>query len=132
MRPLADEPYVSLVTFRRSGEGVETPVWIAPDPEDDRLYVYTNRTSWKVKRIRNDPRVRLAPCTASGRVTGPWTEGRARMTADLDEAERGFDAVIAKYGWQTRAGLLLSRLTGRYADRTIIEIELTPGADATK
>ena len=128
MSSLASEAYVSLVTFRRNGDGVETPVWIAPDPDDARLYVYTNRTSWKVKRIRNDPRVRLAPCTASGRVTGGWSDGRARMIDDLSEAQHGFDAVIAKYGWQMRAGLFASRLTGRYADRTIIEIELTPPA----
>lgn len=129
MSLLAGEAYVSLATFRRSGDAVETPVWIAPDRDDARLYVYTNRTSWKVKRIRNDPRVRLAPCTASGRVTGGWSEGHARMIDDLREAQRGFDAVIAKYGWQMRAGLFASRLTGRYADRTIIEIELdAPGS----
>lgn len=121
---LGQETYVSLETFRKNGEGVKTPVWIAQDGADDRLYIYTNRTSWKVKRIRRDPKVRLAPCTAAGRVTGDWQEAEARMLDGGDEQEQGFDAVIAKYGWQMRSALLLSRFSGRYADRTIIEIRL--------
>lgn len=121
---LGDESYVSLETFRKNGEGVSTPVWIAPDSDGERLYVYTNRTSWKVKRIRNDSRVRLAPCTSTGRVTGAWVEGQATMIDDLSETVEGFDAIIAKYGWQMRAGLFFSRLSGRYGDRTIIEIRV--------
>ena len=117
---------MSLETYRKSGQGVETPVWVAGDPDDDRLYVYTNRTSWKVKRIRANPKVRIAPCTASGRVTGSWTEATARVIDDPKEQERGFDAVIAKYGLQMRAVLLFSRLGGRYADRTIVELRLGP------
>jgi hypothetical protein len=124
VRELGDERYVSLETFRKNGEGVKTPVWIAPDPDGALLYVYTNRTSWKVKRIRNDSHVKLAPCTATGGVTGDWVAGRAHMIDDLTAAAPGFDAIIAKYGWQMHAGLFLSRLSGRYADRTIIEIQL--------
>lgn len=126
MKPLGAESYVSLATFRRNGEQVLTPVWIAPGPSDDRLYVYTNRTSYKVRRLRNDPRVRLAPCRVDGRVTGPWQDGRGRQLDDPSEVERGFDAVIHKYGWQMRLALLTSRLSGRYADRAILEIRLDP------
>jgi len=124
VKPLGQESYVSLETFRKTGEGVKTPVWIAPDPDDERLYVYTNQTSWKVKRIRRNGSVRLAACTASGRITGDEHAAEARMLDGGDEQTRGFDAVIAKYGWQMRSALLLSRFSGRYADRTIIEIRL--------
>ncbi len=119
---LGRETYVNLATFRRDGRAVRTPVWIAP--EGDRLYVYTNATSGKVKRIRNGERVRLAPCDVRGRVRGDWVEGRARMLDDPDARERGLAAVVRKYGWQMQLALLASRITGRYAQRAAIEIEV--------
>ncbi len=117
----ASESYVSLATFRRTGKEVRTPVWIAG--AGDTFYVYTNRTSGKVKRIRHTPRVRLAPCDARGRLRGDWCEAKARMIDDREEQKRGFEAIIAKYGWQMRFALLLSRISRRYEDRTIIEIK---------
>ena len=82
---LGRERYVNLATFRKSGKEVRTPVWIAPD--GDRLYVYTNRTMGKVKRIRNSGRVCLAPCDVRGGLRGEWEDGEARMlAADLDHA----------------------------------------------
>ena len=124
MTPFDDERYVSLATFRKSGAEVRTPVWIAPSPVGDVLYIYTNRTSGKVKRIRNSGRVRLAPCTATGRVTGDWTEGQARILDEANQRDPGLDAVIRKYGIQMRMALFTSRLTGRFSDRCAIEIQL--------
>lgn len=117
---LGRETYVSLATFRKNGKEVLTPVWIAPDGE--RLVVYTNATSGKVKRIRNGARVRLAPCNARGVLRGEFVEGRARMLDDPAERDRALDAVVRKYGWQMRLALLASRLSGRYADRAAVEI----------
>ncbi|MCP3986043.1 MAG: PPOX class F420-dependent oxidoreductase [bacterium] len=125
MTTLGDESYVSLATFRKSGAEVRTPVWIAPSPTGDVLYVYTNRTSGKVKRIRNDSRVCLAPCTASGRVTGDWSEAQARMLDTPNERDIGLDAVVRKYGLQMQIALFASRITGRHADRTAIEIRVS-------
>jgi len=122
MRDLGSERYVSLATFRKSGREVRTPVWIAP--EAGNLYVWTNRTSGKAKRLRANPRVRLAPCDARGKVRGEWVEGRARLLEGPEELERGLETVIRKYGWQMRLALFTSRLTGRYAQRAVIEIEL--------
>jgi uncharacterized protein len=114
--------YVNLATWRKNGREVRTPVWIAAC--DDKLVVYTNAKSGKVKRIRNDGRVRLAPCDARGKLRGDWTEARARMLDDPAERQHGLSAVTDKYGWQMRAALLASRLSGRYADRAVIEIEV--------
>jgi len=64
----AGHKYLNLETFKKSGEGVKTPVWFAADPSasldssDAKLYVYTIGVSGKVKRIRNNPRVKIAPC----------------------------------------------------------------------
>jgi hypothetical protein len=51
-------------------------------------------------------------------------EGRARLLEGPEELERGLETVIRKYGWQMRLALFTSRLTGRYAQRAVIEIEL--------
>src|ERR1700694_835073 len=61
---LAGRKYCLLVTYKRSGEGVPTPVWFGLGKE--RLYVRTEADAAKVKRIRNDPRALVAPCTVRG------------------------------------------------------------------
>ena len=74
---LADERFVSLTTFRRTGEPVSTPVWIARS--GDGLVVLTPSGSGKVKRLRNDPRVVLRPCGRFGTVgDAPADEAVAR------------------------------------------------------
>ena len=117
---LADERYVSLATFRRDGREVRTPVWIAG--ENGLLYVYTNAKSGKVKRVRATKRVRLAACDLRGKVRGDWIDGTSRMLDDPLDRERGFAPLLRKYALQLRLGLLLSRFSGRYAERAIIEI----------
>jgi PPOX class probable F420-dependent enzyme len=71
------QKYVSLTTFRKSSQGVNTPVWFAE--ENDKLYVMTRSDSGKYKRIRNNPQVKLAPCTMGGKITGPEFDGTARV-----------------------------------------------------
>lgn len=97
-----DQKYLSLETFKKSGEGVKTPVWFAADPNSDiasdgaRLFVYTVGVSGKVKRIRNNKRVKIAPCTVRGRVTGEWQNARVDFVAG-DEAARGMGLINRKY-----------------------------------
>ena len=81
------QKYISLQTFKKNGEGVKTPVWFVL--QNDALYVYTEADSWKVKRLRNNSRVRVAVCTMRGDVKGPWldatastVEGDERLAAD--------------------------------------------------
>jgi uncharacterized protein len=81
--PFGDHKYLSLETFKKDGRGVQTPVWFVL--HDGALYVYTEADSWKVKRIRNNPRVRVALCTVRGRVIGPWADGTASI---VEGAER--------------------------------------------
>jgi len=121
---IGNETYVNLATFRKNGNEVRTPVWIAPD--GDRLLVYTNAKSGKVKRIRNQGRARLAPCDMRGKVRGDWLDASARMLDAPGELDRALGAVIGKYGWQMRLALFSSRLSGRYKDRAVIEIRLRP------
>ena len=86
--------YTLLVTFKRSGEPVPTPIW-AGLGENGCLYVRTERDVAKVKRVRNDPHVRVAPCNVRGKPKGPLIEGRARVVAP--EEEEHAERVIAQH-----------------------------------
>jgi PPOX class probable F420-dependent enzyme len=94
--------YLNLETFKKSGEGVKTPVWFAAEPStqldsaDVKLYVYTIGVSGKVKRIRNTGRVRIAPCDVKGRVLGAWVEARAEIVTG-EEAGHGMKLLNKKY-----------------------------------
>ena len=91
--------FISLESFRKNGRGVAVPVWFAE--ENGILYVYSEAASGKVKRIRNNPRVRVAPCDMRGRLKGDWVEATARILQG-DEARHADDLLNAKYGWQKR------------------------------
>jgi uncharacterized protein len=96
------QKYLNLETFKKSGVGVKTPVWFAADPRSDlagtaaKLYAYTTGNSGKVKRMRNNSRVRVAPCDMRGNVTGPWLEARAEIL-EGSEALYGDQLLNQKY-----------------------------------
>jgi PPOX class probable F420-dependent enzyme len=110
--------YLNLETRRKSGVVVATPVWFAR--QGRRFYVYSLADAGKVKRIRNDPRVRIAPCDIRGRLEGEWHEARAAIVDGDDEVE-GHRLLDAKYGWMKKIGNFYRRLTGRA--RAIIAID---------
>lgn len=119
------EQYISLGTFRKNGKEVLTPVWFALDAKNPKLlWVYTNVTMGKVKRIRNNGRARVAACNATGKLKGDFVDARARMIAEGErEWEQGWDALHAKY-WMLSVGLFVSRFTGRYKQRALVAVEL--------
>ena len=73
----AGHKYLNLETYRKSGAGVRTPVWFAE--KNGELFLYTLADSGKVKRIRNNPRVRAVPSDSRGNPLGEWVEGEARI-----------------------------------------------------
>jgi len=119
---LARERYVSLATFRRNGAEIRTPIWFAM--LDERLVMVTGGDSGKVKRLRNDARVRVAACDARGAVHGPWHEAAARIMTEPREIAAGHAMLRAKYGWQVRLLDLVARLTGRVRRRAWLEVSL--------
>jgi uncharacterized protein len=90
---LRHEKYCLLVTYRRSGQPVPTPVWFGLD-HTGRLYTRSTTDAWKVKRIHADPRVLVAPCDVRGIPLGPATEARARVVPPdrQNHAERSIQA----------------------------------------
>jgi PPOX class probable F420-dependent enzyme len=85
-----DQKYISLETLKKNGQAVKTPVWFVL--HNDALYVYTEADSGKVKRIRNDPRVRVAICNVRGDLKGPWLDATASVV-EGDE-RRGADRLL--------------------------------------
>ncbi len=114
--------YLSLATFRRNGREVRTPVWLAK--VDARYYLFSEGKAGKVKRIRANGRARLAACDLRGRVTGDWLDARGRIVEEAALIERAYAALRKKYGWQMKIGDCFSKLTGRYARRVIIELQM--------
>ncbi len=117
---LDGESYLSLETFRRDGRGVRTPVWFAR--RGSNLYVFTERDSGKVKRLRNGDRARVAACNVRGGVHGDWLEARGRIVSDSQTESLAYAALHAKYGWQMRIADFFSSLTGRIQGRAVLEI----------
>jgi uncharacterized protein len=101
-QPFAGQKYLSLETFKKNGQGVRTPIWFAADPRknlesgDAKLFVYTNGDSGKVKRIRNNGRVRIAPCDMRGTISGDWVDARAEIVAGSD-FQYGMQLLNKKY-----------------------------------
>jgi PPOX class probable F420-dependent enzyme len=93
---LRDSKYTLLVTFKRSGEPVPTPVWAGLD-ERGRLYVRSERDVAKVRRVRNNPHVRVAACNSRGKPRGPVIEGQARVLS-AEEEEHAEQALRSHYG----------------------------------
>jgi PPOX class probable F420-dependent enzyme len=90
---------VLLTTFKRDGSGVTTPVWLAPtDTASGRgLLIWTERSSGKVKRIRNGARVQIASGTHSGKQLSPPIDAEAQILDD-EGSRDALRAVRTRYG----------------------------------
>ena len=119
---LGDERYINLETFKKDGNGVKTPVWCVP--LDGKIVVYTNGTSYKVKRLQRNPRVRVAACDVRGNVRGAWVDGECHIIDDAARVERAHRAFIDKYGWQVRMLDLAAWIAGRTKGRAYLEISV--------
>ncbi len=113
--------YVSLTTFTKDGRPKPVPVWIARD--GDRAVVITEKNAWKVKRIRNTPRVTLAPCDMRGKVTGEPVEAVATVLDD-SQTESVYRAINQRYGIVGRVFTFFSKLRG--GDKRTVGLEIRP------
>jgi PPOX class probable F420-dependent enzyme len=115
---LGREKYISLETFRKNGNGVKTPVWVAT--EEGKLYVWTMGESGKAKRIRHNSQVRLAQSDVRGNTTGEWTTAQARILNAPTELEKMQKRLQKKYGLAFRLFRLMGRLRGRVETNPIV------------
>ena len=121
---LAKAQYLLLTTFTKDGRPKPVPIWAAAD--GDRLLVITQEKSWKVKRIRNTPRVTLATCTMQGRPTSEAVEGTAVI---LDKSQTGavYDAIGSRYGIVGKVFNFFSKLRGGMDNNVGLELKVAPG-----
>jgi uncharacterized protein len=105
---LAGEKYISLTTFKKDGTAVATPVWVVSD-DGRRLLVWTGPDTWKVKRLRRDPRVVVAASDYHGRVRGESVEGVGRLL-DIPQGSLVEPLLDRKYGLMRRLLGVFNRL----------------------
>ncbi len=118
---LKGKQYISIETYRKSGEAVRTPVWFAQ--EENRLYIWTSIHSGKVKRIRRCPQVKIAPSDMKGTVQGPFVSGEAGIYLNSSATyEHGNRLINRKYGLLKRIIELFSR--GPKEDDVILKVTL--------
>jgi PPOX class probable F420-dependent enzyme len=106
---VAKAQYILLTTFTKDGKPKPTPIWAAQD--GDRLLVITERSSWKVKRIRNTPRVTLAVCDMRGNVKSEAVEAVAKVLPE-SETETVYQAIGRRYGVMGKVFNVFSKLRG--------------------
>jgi PPOX class probable F420-dependent enzyme len=117
---LTQQSYLNLETFRKSGVGVKTPVWFVQD--GDRVFVRTIADAGKVKRIRNNGQVYIAPCKVDGTLLGEWVPATAREVKNGDINQKVDSLLDQKYGLMKKMFGLASNLQGR--KYTILEMRL--------
>jgi len=117
---LNKQQYINIETFRKNGEGVRTPVWFVR--EGEAVYVYTIADSGKVKRIRREPHVNIAPCKMDGTPVGDWFPALARELPDEGIGHRVDKLMDKKYGLMKK----LFSLSGgtKKQKHTVLEIRL--------
>jgi PPOX class probable F420-dependent enzyme len=124
LNEIGDPTYIALETFKKSGEAVNTPVWVTR--EGEKLDVWTQGNSWKVKRIRNNPHVRVAVSDSRGNPQSDWVDAHAvvQATPDLEAAQR--NRMVRKYGMLFRAFALMAKVRRTRDDYVAIEISRRP------
>ena len=118
---VAKSEYLLLTTFTKDGRPKPTAIWAAP--QGGALVAITQEKSWKVKRIRNTPRVTVAECDRSG---NPKREAVEAVATILDKSANGatYDAIGKRYGLLGKTFNFFSKLRGGLKNN--VSIELTP------
>jgi len=117
---VANSEYILLTTYTKDGRPKPTAIWAAPD--GDRLVAITQEKSWKVKRIRNTPRVTIATCDRSGNPKGEAIDATATI---LEKSANGatYDAIGKRYGLLGKTFNLFSKLRGGMKNNVSIELK---------
>ncbi len=115
----AGERYMVIESYKKDGKAVKTPVWFMES--NGTLYVRTDNDTGKMKRIRRNASIRIAPCNARGTPKGSWVEAKAVATEA--EAEEAYLLLRKKYGLQYSAVRFMGRLQGRKNKAIVLAIK---------
>jgi len=117
---LSNQKCIALETYKKNGEAKRTPVWFRLD--NGLVYFHTGANTWKAKRLRKNPNIRLAPCTWGGKVQGDWLSGKATLVgaADNDDIKKMIKQINSRYG-------MIGRVIGATEkNRVLYSISLDP------
>ncbi len=114
------EKVISLETYRRNGEPVRTPVWFLE--QDGIVYVHTDDSTGKVKRIRRNPQVRIAPSHFRGKPKADYVNAKAELEMDPETVERYRSMIYKKYGLQGTLTTFMQRFSRSKAKDVLIII----------
>jgi len=117
---VAKSDYILLTTFTKDGTPKPTAIWAAP--QGDGLVAISQEKSWKVRRIRNTPRVTIAVCDRSGNREGEAVEANATI---LEKSANGatYDAIGERYGLLGKTFNVFSKLRGGMKNNVSIELK---------
>jgi PPOX class probable F420-dependent enzyme len=127
--PLAqfvNQSFINVETYRKNGMAVKTTVWFYQDGEN--FFIRTGPESGKVKRIRHNASVQIAPCKMNGALLGIWIAGKAQLITDKAEDDRINRLFSKKYGIQKALFDAAGKLSGRslIAVTIVVQPELQP------
>ena len=108
---IKSEKYISLETYRKNGQPVQTPVWFVV--KDGLVYVVTRSQTGKVKRLQNNLKVKFALCTIKGKVTGEWVSGTAKIL-DENQTKEAVKIRDRKYGFMAKITKFVSKNKGEF------------------
>ena len=117
---VAKSEYILLTTFAKDGRPKPTAIWAAP--AGDALIAITQEKSWKVKRIRNTPRVTIAECDRGGKPKGEAVEATASILPKTMNGKT-YDALGKRYGLLGKTFNFFSKLRGGMEKNVSIEIK---------
>jgi PPOX class probable F420-dependent enzyme len=120
LKAFEKQQYLAIESFRKSGVGVKTPVWFAQDGET--LYVWTEKTSGKAKRIRNNGKINIAPAKGDGTPVGEWVAAQASLDESPAALEQVRGLMGKKYGFSFSMFAILGKL--RRSQYTRVKIQL--------
>ena len=107
---LSSEKYISLETYRKNDDPVRTPVWFVIN--EGLVFVVTRDQTGKIKRLRHTKKVRIAPCTIKGKITGGWANGTATIL-DEEKTKQAVKWRDKKYGFIAKIAKFLSKSKGQ-------------------
>jgi len=127
--PHADSPdqarFINLTTYRKDGRAVVTPVWVVA--HGGKAYSYTLRNSYKVKRLRNNPQVRMVACDLRGeQESGPHWSGTGRVVSEPELMREVYAAFGTKYGLIYHLMTFMRWLRRGLNDRALLELDCRP------
>ena len=121
LKQFENKQFINIETFRKNGQGVKSPVWFAR--EDDTLYVWTGAASGKIKRIRNNPDVKIAPAKPNGTPLGEWVPAKASTDESPEAIRHIIKLMRKKYGFSFTMFRLMGML--RRDKHTSLRIQVT-------